>query len=69
MCARALSIAKKSFRWIPDNVEETAKHIREGEEEDELERELAEFFEEDVAEDDEGRPHHRECGRGGVNGR
>ena len=42
---------------------------REGEEEDELERELAEFFEEDVAEDDEGRPHHRERGSGGVNGR
>lgn len=51
-----MRVTEKSSGWIPNHAEEATKHIREGEVEDELEGELAELFEENVAEDYEARP-------------
>lgn len=56
MSAVAMRVTEKSSGWIPNHAEEATKHIREGEVEDELEGELAELFEENVAEDYEARP-------------
>lgn len=68
MGAIALSITKQSFRWIPNNAEETVKHVRESEEEDELEGELAEFLEADVAENYEARAKQGEARCSAVHG-
>lgn len=69
MSAIALSITKETFGWIPYYAEETAKHIRKSEIENELEGELAKLFEEEVAEYDEAGTGERETRSSGVHRR
>lgn len=69
MRAISLSITKETFGRVPYYVEETAKHIRECEVENELEGELAELLEEEVAQYNEAGTGQRQARRSGVHRR